>query len=708
MFKFRPKVALFFLSGFLIINGNNGLANYFDYKPYSNKSTKKDDFKNNLEYLSEPSFSNSLSTKRNQFKKAINRDITKLYDLIAQVEDEKKDPLKNKFSADVESDVQYREKNIFYAEGNAIIKFSDAKLTADKFIYDRDNRNFIAEGKVTLVKGAQFFEASKFEYNFLKDKGYINNVYGILDVTKFADDFDLLENYENNQISNDESLRDLRYINSASIGLVNDFEINRKLNITDLKLEIPQITKWRFIAEKINLSSDELTSKRIFFTNDPYNKPQFQILSKNFITDKVNDKVRLLSKNSWIILDQNFQFPIGRRSIFKRDRISKWSIGSDYSDMDGVYISRSFENQNLFSDFNLALKPYYFIQRSIRGSTNSFREKNVSILNPKEKGEITFGDNFGLGININKNWNNWEFDSDSIFYSLNPDRLSESFRSKNTLTRTFPLKKEKKTNSSFENLLDFQIYNSFREEISKGLAGEAEIYYANGLSLGNIRTWEFNNQKSQISFIYDFGEYKAERKNIKSLDKLYRNVFVAKFSYEYPLWQKNNLDKNINVEYKYSPKVIQQGLKWKTIINAGLFFYSDDSTQKAVTLGSGPEITLGSFKRNYFDYTNLTLTANFSFKNGESPFVFDDISETNTLQINLNQQLIGPLVFSYLSYLNLDPEDSDYGKFKKPKYGLNIERRAYSVGAFYDSSAESVGVQFNIFNFDYLGRPPKF
>ena len=74
------------------------------------------------------------------------------------------------------------------------------------------------------------------------------------------------------------------------------------------------------------------------------------------------------------------------------------------------------------------------------------------------------------------------------------------------------------------------------------------------------------------------------------------------------------------------------------------------------------------------------------------------ISETHTLQINLNQQIIGPLVFSYLSYLNLDPEDSDYGKFEN-QIRLKYTRRAYSVELL-DSSAESVGIQFNIFNFD--------
>ena len=76
----------------------------------------------------------------------------------------------------------------------------------------------------------------------------------------------------------------------------------------------------------------------------PPKQMQWQINSwkdEGIRADKVNDKVRLLSKNSWVILDQNFIFPIGRRKIFKRDKISKWSIGSDYSDMDGIFISRS-------------------------------------------------------------------------------------------------------------------------------------------------------------------------------------------------------------------------------------------------------------------------------------------------------------------------------------------------------------------------------
>ena len=66
-FQFRPKFTLVFLSGFLIINGNNGLANSLDFKPYLNKSTHNNNSKNTLEYKSVPSFPYSLSTEKNQF-----------------------------------------------------------------------------------------------------------------------------------------------------------------------------------------------------------------------------------------------------------------------------------------------------------------------------------------------------------------------------------------------------------------------------------------------------------------------------------------------------------------------------------------------------------------------------------------------------------------------------------------------------------------
>ena len=104
----------------------------------------------------------------------------------------------------------------------------------------------------------------------------------------------------------------------------------------------------------------------------------------------------------------------------------------------------------------------------------------------------------------------------------------------------------------------------------------------------------------------------------------------------------------------------------------------------------------------------MNLQANYILKDGESPFAFDNIDDTQKLIFNLDQQIIGPLLFSFEGYLNLDNNSNDYGKFSNNTYALNIKRRAYSLGAFYKQSSQAFGIQFNVNNFNYLGSSSRF
>ena len=112
---------------------------------------------------------------------------------------------------------------------------------------------------------------------------------------------------------------------------------------------------------------------------------------------------------------------------------------------------------------------------------------------------------------------------------------------------------------------------------------------------------------------------------------------------------------------------------------------------------------MGELKRNFLDYTNIDFKISYVIKEGNSPFKFDNINDSARAKINIKQQLIGPLLFGYNAYLNLDPDHAKYGEISKGKYSLDISRRAYSVGAFYEPSGSKIGIQFNIFNFDYKG-----
>ena len=139
-----------------------------------------------------------------------------------------------------------------------------------------------------------------------------------------------------------------------------------------------------------------------------------------------------------------------------------------------------------------------------------------------------------------------------------------------------------------------------------------------------------------------------------------------------------------------------------------MFFYGDGSSQEGITFSTGPDFIFGHLKKYFFDFSKLSTRYTYVLKSGESPFAFDDIDDTQKLNIYLEQQIIGPLLLSYEGFYNLDNNSSDYGKFSNNTYALNIKRRAYSIGTFYKESSHAFGIQFKLNNFNYSGASSRF
>lgn len=632
--------------------------------------------------------------------------------LIANKNNEKDIP----FNLDIESDIQYQNGNKFYAEGDVSVFLSNAKLSGDKLTFDQSKKELLVEGNIKFRKGKQYFEATSLSYNFESGEGLINNIYGNLDVENFKVDSGLdlqIDEINEDSINQKSTLDNVQLESTTSFGLENTFEDKRKFNITDLNFEIPKITKWRFKARKLKIEKDRLISKKIFFTNDPFNKPQFKLISNNFIVQLNDEKIELTSKNTWVNLDDKFVFPIGRRNIIDRDPISRWTIGSDYQDKDGFYISRSFSPITIFKNSELTFTPYILLQRSINGYSKSSVKKGSSILSEKVRNENTFFDMFALNTDFSSKINDWALNLNIISNSLDLERLHDTSRIDFTINRTLKLNKKTEATQEinenseneieFSNLLDTKLYGVFRRNVSRAFSGDAEIYTGKGITLSNRRIWTSAKTLKELSINYDLGEYDAEVLLDKDLAKLRRNVFTVSYNYQFPIWEKQNLDSEFNNSYKYYPKIVKQGIIWETDIDSGLFFYSDDSSQKAISFNTGPSITLGSFKKKFFNYTNLDIKQIYVLKEGSSAFKFDDINSDHKLELNLDQQIYGPLLFSYENYLNLEN-----GKFDKASYGLDFRRRAYEVGAFYNSSSNAFGIKFKIFNFGYDGLNSSF
>ena len=467
------------------------------------------------------------------------------------------------------------------------------------------------------------------------------------------------------------------------------------------------------------MSIDEkiLKSEEVIFTNDPINKPQFLLKSKNLTVEIINEKLKLISRNTRLIFDEMLSFPIGQRSIFDKDSISRWSFGSD-PDKDGIYISRGFNSFKIFNDFNLNITPYILIQRSIKGNTSAFVENEESILSNKVKQDINLLDTFALDTKFSGQVNGWDLNFISEIDSLNFERLSNASRLLLTFDKSIDLNPDNEirnnlngdinSKTNFENFIDIKFYGAYRKTVEKGFAGDSEIYLGKGITLSNRRSWLINNNINNFQLSYDFGEFTSEAKNLTELRTLTRNVLYTNFINEFMIWEKENLDKEIDLSYKYSPKVIKQGLSWNTNINSNLFFYSDDSSQKSISLTTGPELILGDFKNKFFDYSKINFGFTTVSKNGQSPFKFDDIDKTQRINFKLDQQIIGPLLFSYEGYINLDNGSSKYGDFSQQTFGLDLRRRAYNIGAFYRNSDDTLGIKFNIYNFGYDGISSKF
>ena len=616
----------------------------------------------------------------------------------------------------IDSDLQYQKNEILYAEGNASIKYLNKELLADKIIFDRNKKIFKVEGNVKFLEGGQFLIADSISFDINLSTGIINNVYGIMDISSLAKDLSLKDRSDDKSDNNEElknrKIDNVRFENQGNLSIKN------RLSLQALTLSRLASNKWRFKTDQIIMEPDKWTAKQIFFTNDPFNTPQLIIEGKNVRGEILNDKVKFVSRSSFLHLDDKVKIPLGRREIYDGDDFfnNVWGIGYDDNDKDGLFIFRNFKTIQLGENSYLDLKPHFLLQRFINSETKAFSEKDSSILDTKKIVTKTkFFDYFALNSDFYGNISNWSYSLSSFLRSLDLQKIDRTSSFKIDFKRSFYFNQKidssnKEARDFSRKALDLKFFGSYQEQVDKGFSGLSKIYNAKGVNLAFENKWiDTNNKKYGINLSNNFGEYNAKSKSSNKLISSFRNVIGINFFYEIPILDIYEKDLEINEEFKYTPQIIDQGINFKFDVNAALFSYLvDDSEQQALIFKFGPEIVFGELKKKVFDYTSFEIKNELVTKSGESPFEFDSVDDSNRMNLNIKQQLYGPIIFTFDTYINLNSYSEDYGKLSNQKYTIDFNRRAYSFGLFYDVSEESAGFSFNIFNFDFSGRKPRF
>ncbi len=576
----------------------------------------------------------------------------------------------------IESKIQSEKDNILYANGDVVVKFQDNILKADTLRFNKKNKSAKAEGNVQFKINNQIFQADMVQYDFVKRKGSFRNIKGLINSESIISDFDFSSNsiYEN-LLSTIKSIK------------------KNKVIFTPKK-----VTNWIFSAEQLDVDQNIWSSKQVFLTNDLLDTNQIKLQFNELKVYPDKEKLRFKSKINNLIFQDRITIPfwVGDRTIFKKAENPSafqngWNIGYDKLNKDGFFIGRKLNAININNDLYLNIEPQFLIQRTLNGKTKSFVQRNSSLNSPKVERNISLVDYFALSAALEGKIQNWDLKMTQELNSFDLEKFSNSVRTRAELSKEINL-----FNTTFVN----RIFGAYRERIWNGSIGESEIYNAYGWQLDQSKSWRNDAVENNQIITIGIGNYKAEELNSSDFAESYKGSVSYQLNKRLPIFEKRIDSLYIDESFEYIPEPIKQGVFINSKISATYNLYKDSNTQKYFGVGLGPQFILGNYKKDFFDYTRLSILPIYKFKSGKSIFKFDQVSNNFTVDLNFDQHLIGSWLIETQGTLNLDKDSDDYGEFIYSRIGMNFKKRSYSFGIFYQPHDQAGGINFTLNGFE--------
>ena len=570
----------------------------------------------------------------------------------------------------IESKVQSEKNNILIAEGEVIVIFKDNILKADSLVYNKKNKLAKAEGNVQLKINNQIFQADRVEYDFIENKGIFKNVKGLINSESIISDFDF---------SSDNIYKNL----SSTINRI----LKDKVVFTPNK-----VTNWIFTADYLKVDKDIWSSKKAYLTNDLLETNQIKLQFNELKIYPDKEQLRFKSKINNLIFQDKITIPfwLGDRAIFKNSENpfafqNKWNIGYDKLNKDGFFLGRKLNSIRIKKDLFLNIEPQFLVQRTLKGKTESFAQKNYSLNSPRVDRNISLSDYFAINSSVEGKIQKWDLKITKELNSFDLDKFANAFRTRAELSKEINL---------FETTFVNRIFGAYRERIWNGSIGESEIYNAYGWQLDQAKSWKNGSVEKNQIITFGLGKYKAEELTSSDFAESYKGSVSYQLNQRLPIYEKRIDSEYIDKSFEYIPKPIKEGVLLNSKISVNYNLYKDGNSQKYLGFGLGPEIVMGNFKKDFFDYTRLSVLPFYKFQSGKSIFKFDQVAENFTIDFNLDQHLLGSWLIETQGTLNLDKDSDDYGEFIYSRIALNFKKRSYSFGIFYQPHDQAGGINF--------------
>ena len=488
----------------------------------------------------------------------------------------------------------------------------------------------------------------------------------------------------------------------------------------DQKLVEGQVSRWRFQAERITITPEGWQAERAAFTNDPFTPSQSWLDLQEVTAQNVGEgTTKIKAKRSRLILENRLPIPMRRNLTLEKKKPvdNRFVVADDGIDRSGIYFGYKLPEIDIpGTKAKLKLEPQFMVARALNGSVSTYPLPGSPAGAPNGTQPAQIGDLFGAMAKVEGKIFGFATSDFAVSLStLNPSNFANGTRSWGDFSRSFRLPAlwilPAGTYTS-------RFYGAYRYRSFNGSLGYQDVYSAVGASLENSGPLKpLGRINSNYFWRASFGNYQGNTfsdpnsttsTNVsETVGDATRASFYGAFNSSVPIWTGKARNGDDPKSTQNTPTPITPGLAINTVASTSLDFYGDGSNQNLISFNGGPTLTLGSFTKNFFDYTQFTLIAGGTLQQGESPFAFDRNVDLATLGIGWTQQLFGPLLFNLGLGYNIDPSSPYFG-YNTNSYGeLRWQRRGYEFAIYY-SPYEQVGgirVKLNDFNFNGTGVP---
>ncbi len=586
------------------------------------------------------------------------------------------------------------ETQVVTARGNVRLRVGNALLEADRLWVNLANRFVLATGNVIFQRGNQRITGDRLEYNLLQGSGTVTQARGEVFLPTLGQDIETIIPVDASQAANQpitERLRNpgpiagVRTVGSAIIGL----GPNTPFPGTREPVGSPDLQRFRFQADRIDLDAVGWQAEGIRFTTDPFSPPELEFRgSRARLEPLPNGEDELVVDQARVVFDQGLSVPLVRSRVrLRRDGFDEedlnplpTGLGIDGRDRGGFFVERSF-TLGVAPPWRLEVVPQVLVERLL-SSTSAFNLSNYGAI-------VNLTGQFGPTTRVLATANLSGLDLQNF-----DTRLRSSVRVQQALSRH-----------------TLNLEYSYRDRLFNGSLGFQEVQnsvgavlVSPGLVLGN----------TGITFNYQLGaQYiTAETDRPALLVNNLTNNFaslgrfqgVAALGRGFTLWQGQPLPPTPEAGLRFTPRPVVPFVDLVLGVQGAYSYYTDGSTQENLNASVGLRGQFGRFSRNFFDYTQWNISYSKSFVGtSTSPFRFDRNVDQNILNFGLIQQLYGPIRVGFQSSLNLDT-----GVVFSTDYILEYSRRTYGFVLQINPQQSRGFVGFRLSFFDWIGDSGSF